>query len=80
MRDSVRPLVAYVGEVVRLRTKGVWKIGDEDPSRPYPYVAADRHARIMPINVVWGQLAGPDVVDLRRASADEVRTAKASGV
>ena len=72
-------LVAYIGEVIRLRTKGVWCVNASDPSTPYPYVAADLHAPIMPINVVWEQLDGLDPVDFRRAAADEVRSARAKG-
>jgi hypothetical protein len=72
-------LVAYVGEVVRRRTKGIWTI-DEASSELYPYVVADRHAPIMPINVVWGELIGHERVDLRRAAANEVRSARARGL
>lgn len=72
-------LVAYVGEVIRLRTKGTWSADASDPSTPYPYVSANLHAPIMPINVVWAQLDDLDPVDLRRAAADEVRSARAKG-
>jgi hypothetical protein len=70
-------LVAYVGEVIRQRTKGTWSIDTNNPFEPYPFVAANQHAALMPINVVWQQLDGLDPVDFRRAAADEVRSARA---
>jgi len=73
-------LVGYVGEVIRVRTKGAWCIDASNPSEPFPYIAAERHAPIMPINVVWGQLNGIDPVDFRRAAAQEVRSARAKGL
>lgn len=71
------PLVAYVGEVVRRRTHGEWRLADESSSEPHPYIAAAKHAPIMPINVVWGELTGYDPVELRKSAANEVRSAKA---
>jgi hypothetical protein len=73
-------LVAYVGEAIRVRTKGEWRVDSSEAPEPCPYVAAVGHAPIMPINAVWGQLDGLDPVDLRRAAADEVRHARAKSL
>lgn len=73
-------LVVYVGEVIRRRTKGVWRVLDIDSSSgAYPYIAAPGHDVIMPINVVWDQLGSFEPVDLRKAVANEVRRARARG-
>jgi hypothetical protein len=65
-------LVAYVGEVLRLRIQGHWEINDRD-GRPYPYLVGEKYDATMPINVVWEQLSGLDPVNLRAAAASEVR-------
>jgi hypothetical protein len=72
-------LVAYVGEVIRLRTHGEWKIethqGEEES---YPFISAPRHAVIMPVNVVYSEMTGPGPADFRREAANEVRRARAN--
>ena len=65
-------LVAYVGEVLRLRIQGSWEIRRDDP-QPYPYLVGAKHDPTMPINVVWEQLSGLAPVNLRAAAANEVR-------
>jgi hypothetical protein len=65
-------LVAYVGEVLRLRIQGRWEVRRDDP-QPYPYLVGAKHDPTMPINVVWGELSGYAPVDLRVATANEVR-------
>jgi hypothetical protein len=65
-------LVAYVGEVLRLRIRGRWQLNDRD-WQPYPYLEGAMHDPTMPINVVWEQLSGLAPVDLRAAAANEVR-------
>jgi hypothetical protein len=65
-------LVAYVGEVLKLRIQGRWELNKSRP-QPYPYVVAGRHGPVMPINVVWEQLSGLEPVNLRAAAANEVR-------
>jgi hypothetical protein len=65
-------LVAYVGEVLRLRIQGRWEVGRKH-NPPYPYLVGPQHRATMPINVVWEQLAGYDRVNLRAAAANEVR-------
>ena len=67
-------LVAYVGEVLRLRIQGRWEInGESGWQQPYPYLVAAKHDPTMPINVVWEQLSGLEPVNLRAAAANEVR-------
>jgi hypothetical protein len=65
-------LVAYVGEVLRLRIQGRWEVNREGDAA-YPYLLGPRHSATMPINVVWQILSGLDIVDLRAAAANEVR-------
>jgi hypothetical protein len=65
-------LVAYVGEVLRLRIQARWEVRRDD-LQPYPYLVGATHDPIMPINVVWERLLGPDPVNLRAAAANEVR-------
>lgn len=69
-------LVCYVGEVMRRRVNGAWRV-DGETTEGYPYVEAAEHARIMPVNVVWEQLDGLNPVDLRKAAANELRSARA---
>jgi hypothetical protein len=74
-QDIYDHLVAYVGEVLRLRIQGRWEVNDTD-RQPRPYLVGAMHDPVMPINVVWGQLSGLAVVDLRTAAANEVRRAR----
>jgi hypothetical protein len=70
-------LVAYVGEVMRSRTRGQWTIETKGAFEPYPYIAASQHSAIMPVNVVWSELGGLNSADLRREAANEIRRARA---
>lgn len=65
-------LVAYVGEVLRLRIHGHWEVNRND-RQPHPYLVGAMHDPTMPINVVWGELSGWGPVNLRTAAANEVR-------
>jgi hypothetical protein len=65
-------LVAYVGEVLRLRIQGHWEANNRD-RQPYPYLVGAKHDPTMPINVVWQELSGLAPVNLRAAAANEVR-------
>jgi hypothetical protein len=71
-REIYDHLVAYVGEVLRLRIQGRWEVNNGD-WQPYPYLVGAMHDATMPINVVWEQLSGLARVDLRAAAANEVR-------
>lgn len=75
-------LVAYVGETMKERVSGEWRISDErlaawSNCSKYPFVAAPQHAALMPINVVWEELSGLEPASLRRTAANEVRSARA---
>jgi hypothetical protein len=71
-KELYDPLVAYVGEVLRLHMDGAWEVDlKHDP--PFPYLVGPRHRTTMPINVVWGELNGFDPVNLRTAAANELR-------
>lgn len=65
-------LVAYVGEVLRLRIDGRWEVNQQD-HLPYPHLLGAQHSTTMPINVVWQELSGLDVVNLKAAAANEIR-------
>jgi hypothetical protein len=71
--DLYDHLVAYVGEVLRLRIQGHWDVKGENDAQSYPCVVGAQHDPTMPINVVWEQLSGLDTVNLRAAAANEVR-------
>jgi hypothetical protein len=65
-------LVAYVGEVLRLRIDGRWEV-DQAHDPPHPYLVGRQHRVTMPINVVWEELGGLEPVNFRAAAANEVR-------
>ena len=65
-------LVAYVGEVLRLRIHGRWDI-NTDHRQPYPYLVGSMYDPVMPINVLWGELSGYAPANLRAAAANEAR-------
>ena len=71
-REIYDHLVAYVGEVLRLRIHGHWEVNTSD-WQPHPYLVGAMHDPTMPINVVWEQLSGLAPVNLRVAAANEVR-------
>jgi hypothetical protein len=66
-------LVAYVGEVLRLRIHGDWQV-NRYHRHPHPYLLGAMHDPTMPINVVCGELSGLATVNLRTAAANEVRS------
>jgi hypothetical protein len=72
-REIYDHLVAYVGEVLRLRIQGHWAVNNRD-RRPYPYLAGATRDPVMPINVVARELSGLAPVNLRAAAANEVRS------
>jgi hypothetical protein len=71
-REIYDHLVAYVGEVLRLRIHGHWEVNTSH-WQPHPYLVGAMHDPTMPINVVWEQLSGLAPVNLRVAAANEVR-------
>jgi hypothetical protein len=71
-REIYDHLVAYVGEVMRLRIDGRWEVNRND-RQPHPYLLSEQcYKPLMPINVVWEQLSGLQPVNLRRAATSEV--------
>jgi hypothetical protein len=74
-QDIYDHLVAYVGEVLRLRIQARWQVNSVD-RQPYPYLVGAMHDPTMPINVVWRELSGLAPVNLRAAAANEVRRAR----
>jgi hypothetical protein len=71
-REIYDHLVAYVGEVLKLRIQGHWEVNNRD-WQPYPYLVGAMYDPVMPINVVWEKLTLPDAGNLRAAAANEVR-------
>lgn len=65
-------LVAYVGEVMRRSVEGNWVIREDCPCCEYPLIGVNE-STLMPINVVWQELAGLEPMNLRKEAADEVR-------
>jgi hypothetical protein len=72
-------LVAYVGEVMRLRVQGTWRVETRDGRQPYPYVLSAIGGKLMPVNVAWGELVDFQPADLRREAANEVRRGQWEG-
>lgn len=65
-------LVAYVGEVMRRRVEGNWVVREDYPGCEYPLIGVNE-STLMPINVVWQELAGLEQMNLRKEAANEVR-------
>jgi hypothetical protein len=65
-------LVAYVGEVMRRRVEGQWVVNENCPGCDHPLISANKGV-LMPINVVWQELGGLEVMNLRKEAANEVR-------
>ncbi len=77
INDLYDNLVVYVGEVIRRRINGEWKISDlsMDESSPckYPYIRKESKKVLMPINVVWQELTGMLPMNWRQETANEIR-------
>lgn len=72
--DIYDNLVAYVGEVIRMKVKGQWKLNTNFAGGNYPYIDIGlKNAQYMPINIVWDNLHGLDNVDFRKAVGNEAR-------
>jgi hypothetical protein len=65
-------LVAYVGEVMRRRVEGQWVVNENYPGCEHPMISVNQGV-LMPINVVWQELAGLEVMNLRKEVINEVR-------
>lgn len=65
------PLIAYVGEVIKKRVKGEWKI---DELFNNPYIGTENSNVVLnPINIVWKQICGIQKMDLRKETTNEIR-------
>ncbi len=70
-------LVAYIGEVLRLRVKGNWQINEKFYGGDYPYIdIGNERIQLMPINIVWECLSGLNPVNFRKEVGNEVRRGK----
>ncbi len=68
-------LVFYVGEVIIKRVDGKWRINISHAGGDYPYVTVDNSGlHYMPINLVWQEIDGLNSCNLRKATADEIKT------
>ncbi|AXE19190.1 hypothetical protein DR864_16240 [Runella rosea] len=73
LTDIYDNLVAYVGEVIRKKVNGQWKISiDYDGDCPYIDIGIN-DVMYMPINIVWENLQGLDAVDFRKSVGNEAR-------
>lgn len=68
-------LVAYVGEVLRLRSGGRWHIALESIESGYPCILGptERDGIMMPINAVWTALDAFGQCELRQPTINEYR-------
>lgn len=68
-------LVAYIGEVIKRRINGFWKINTTHVGGDYPYIAVEEvnHFHYMPTSVVWYDMTPDRFINLRKTTADEVR-------
>ena len=75
MKNYYDPVVAYVGEVIKRRIDGFWKINSTHAGGDYPYVAVAEvdHFHYMPTNVFWYDMTPSRFINLRKTTADEVR-------
>jgi hypothetical protein len=74
-KDYYDHLVAYIGEVIKRRIDGFWKINMTHSGGNYPYIAVEEadHFHYMPTNVVWYDMTPARFINLRKTTADEVR-------
>lgn len=64
-------LVAYVGEVIKSRVQGQWKL---DSIFNVPYVGIENgRVYLNPVNIVWSELGSLEPMNLRKATVSEIR-------
>ncbi|NBB22565.1 hypothetical protein GVN20_24640 [Runella sp. CRIBMP] len=74
LTDIYDNLVAYIGEVIRTKVNGQWKIGIDYGEYPYIDIGHNNvNVRYMPIHIVWENLQGLDSVDFRKSIRNEAR-------
>jgi len=70
--DIYDNLVAYIGEVIRKKVNGQWKINTDFEDFPCIDIGLN-NVRCMPINIVWDNLHGLDTVDFKKTIGNEAR-------
>jgi hypothetical protein len=72
--DLYDNLVVYIGEVIRNKVKGTWKITMDYADGNFPYIDVGlKDIQYMPINIVWENLQGLHDVDFRESLGNEAR-------
>lgn len=68
------PLLAYVGEVIRRRIGGEWQLNEKFAGDNYPYIDIGiKWCQLMPLNVLFEEFTKIMELDLRKATANEMR-------
>lgn len=72
--DFYDPLVAYVGEVIKMRVNGFWEMNSALAGGIFPFISINsKHVSYMPIDVVWQTIGGIEEMDFRKQTANEIR-------
>jgi len=75
MGDTLRRFDFYVGEIIIKRVGGHWQVNSTHYGGDYFYVTVENSSlHCMPINIVWQEIDGLNPCNLRKATADEIRT------
>jgi len=67
-------LLAYTGEVIRRRLGGKWQLNEKFAGDNYPYIDIGiERCQLMPLNVLVEEFTKIMELDLRKATANEIR-------
>jgi hypothetical protein len=67
-------LLAYIGEVIRRRIGGEWQLNEKFAGDNYPYIDIGiEKCQLMPLNVLAEEFTKIMELDLRKATANEIR-------
>lgn len=67
-------LLAYTGEVIRRRLGGEWQLNEKFAGDNYPYIDIGiERCQLMPLNVLAEEFTKIMELDLRKATANEIR-------
>ena len=67
-------LLAYTGEVIRRRLGGAWQLNEKFAGDNYPYIDIGiERCQLMPLNVLAEEFTKIMELDLRKATANEIR-------
>ncbi|MFM2386765.1 MAG: hypothetical protein RL660_1522 [Bacteroidota bacterium] len=65
-------LVAYIGEVIRVKINGQWAINEEFAGGDYPYIDIGiKNVQYTSVNIVWENLTEINEVNFRKSAANE---------